>query len=743
MFYLLYCSRTCFKLKRWDLIKRWASTTSGVNSVTVKVGKRDLTIETGKLAKFADGAAVIKQGETSVLVTVVSKSLSQPSSFLPLTVDYRLKAAAAGRIPMNYFRRERGPTDNEILTSRVIDRSIRPLFPEDCQRELQVMCNVLAVDGENDPAVLSINAASCATALSLMPWNGPVGAVRVGYIDGKIVINPQRHELEKSDINLIVASSLQGVVMLEGGANIVSYDLMKQAINTGHIENMKIIQSIQQMTENSTKAKSTPREVQDELWKTVYNVCSKAFYPIFNDHTHDKFSRDAKVKTEIEKATKVLLEIYPNVDRELLNSYIQKCFKEVFRKNIFKTDKRCDGRGLSDLRNISCSVDVLKPLHGSSLFQRGQTQVLCTMAYDSLDMSLKFDPVSQLISGVKEKNFMLHYEFPPYATNEIGRPGAALARREIGHGALAERGLRPIIPDNLPFSLRVTSEVLESNGSSSMASVCGGSLALMDAGVPVKEAAAGVAIGLMTKINYQGETIDHRILTDLLGIEDYCGDMDFKMAGTRNGITAIQADIKIEGLPLKIVSKAIDAGKSGIVRILDIMDTVIKTPRQDKKNSPVKETFVINPKKRGRIMGFGGSKIRELAQKTGVQMSPVDDSVFELFAPDSSAMEEGKALLNSWLEEKPAPDMEFGAIYTVKILEVNVTGALVEIHKNMEPVFIHRRQLDTRLVEDARLLGFKPGDEIQVKYFGNDPTSGQVRLSRRLLLSPSVSAFKS
>uniref|UniRef100_K1R5C2 polyribonucleotide nucleotidyltransferase n=1 Tax=Magallana gigas TaxID=29159 RepID=K1R5C2_MAGGI len=658
---------------------------------------RDLTIETGKLAKFADGAAVIKQGETSVLVTVVSKSLSQPSSFLPLTVDYRLKAAAAGRIPMNYFRRERGPTDNEILTSRVIDRSIRPLFPEDCQRELQVMCNVLAVDGENDPAVLSINAASCATALSLMPWNGPVGAVRVGYIDGKIVINPQRHELEKSDINLIVASSLQGVVMLEGGANIVSYDLMKQAINTGHIENMKIIQSIQQMTENSTKAKSTPREVQDELWKTVYNVCSKAFYPIFNDHTHDKFSRDAKVKTEIEKATKVLLEIYPNVDRELLNSYIQKCFKEVFRKNIFKTDKRCDGRGLSDLRNISCSVDVLKPLHGSSLFQRGQTQVIGQE------------------SGVKEKNFMLHYEFPPYATNEIGRPGAALARREIGHGALAERGLRPIIPDNLPFSLRVTSEVLESNGSSSMASVCGGSLALMDAGVPVKEAAAGVAIGLMTKINYQGETIDHRILTDLLGIEDYCGDMDFKMAGTRNGITAIQADIKIEGLPLKIVSKAIDAGKSGIVRILDIMDTVIKTPRQDKKNSPVKETFVINPKKRGRIMGFGGSKIRELAQKTGVQMSPVDDSVFELFAPDSSAMEEGKALLNSWLEEKPAPDMEFGAIYTVKILEV----------------------------EDARLLGFKPGDEIQVKYFGNDPTSGQVRLSRRLLLSPSVSAFKS
>lgn len=338
---------------------------------------------------------------------------------------------------------------------------------------------------------------------------------------------------------------------------------------------------------------------------------------------------------------------------------------------------------------------------------------------------------------------MCFVQFPPYATNEIGRPGAALARREIGHGALAERGLRPIIPDNLPFSLRVTSEVLESNGSSSMASVCGGSLALMDAGVPVKEAAAGVAIGLMTKINYQGETIDHRILTDLLGIEDYCGDMDFKMAGTRNGITAIQADIKIEGLPLKIVSKAIDAGKSGIVRILDIMDTVIKTPRQDKKNSPVKETFVINPKKRGRIMGFGGSKIRELAQKTGVQMSPVDDSVFELFAPDSSAMEEGKALLNSWLEEKPAPDMEFGAIYTVKILEVNVTGALVEIHKNMEPVFIHRRQLDTRLVEDARLLGFKPGDEIQVKYFGNDPTSGQVRLSRRLLLSPSVSAFKS
>nr|XP_022335129.1 polyribonucleotide nucleotidyltransferase 1, mitochondrial-like [Crassostrea virginica] len=746
MFNLLLFCKKCPNIKRWDLIKRLQSTAA---SATIKVGERDLTFETGRLAKFADGAVVVKQGETSVLVTVVSKALQKPSSFLPLTVDYRLKAAAAGRIPMNFYRRERGITDNEILTSRVIDRSIRPLFPEDCQRELQVICNVLAVDGENDPAVLAINAASFATALSKTPWNGPVGAVRVGYLDKEFVINPLRHELEKSDINLIVTSSLQGIVMLEGGANNVNYDLMKQAINIGQQESMKVIKCIQDFIEKSSIFKHTASTtknfgdaLQQEIMTEVKKICGNEFLNILSNYSHDKFSRDAAIKNSMKTATQALTGIYPVESSEIFDSAVQKCFKEVFRSKILDTSIRCDGRKLTDLRNISCSVDVLKPLHGSSLFQRGQTQVLSTMAYDSLDMSLKYDPVSQLISGAKEKNFMLHYEFPPYATNEIGRPGAALARREIGHGALAERGLRPIIPENYPFTLRVTAEVLESNGSSSMASVCGGSLALMDAGVPVKEAAAGVAIGLVSRSNNQGKITEYRVLTDLLGIEDYCGDMDFKMAGTRHGITALQADIKLEGLPLNIVNEAINAGKRGISQILDIMDNVLKSPRTNKTNTPVTEKFVINPKKRIRIMGVGGSKIRELAQKTGVQMSILDESTMELFAPDKTALQEGKELLNAWLEEKPAPNMEFGAIYTVKILEIDMSGALVEIHPSLEPVFIHRRQLDLRSVQDARVLGFKPGDEIQVKYFGNDPISGQVRLSRRLLLTPASQAFQ-
>ncbi|XP_056021398.1 polyribonucleotide nucleotidyltransferase 1, mitochondrial-like isoform X2 [Ostrea edulis] len=725
MWKLIYFhSNKWMKFTRWDPIKRFQSTAS----ISVKLGNRDLTIETGKLAKFADGAAVIKQGETSVLVTAVSKALPQPSPFLPLTVDYRLKAAAAGRIPMNYFRRERGPTENEILTSRVIDRSLRPLIPEECQKEIQHRLQQL-----------------CRLSHGKVLW---VGAVRVGYVDKSFVINPLRHELERSDINLMITSSKQGIVMLEGGANNVDYELFKEAIKIGHAESFRIINSIQNLaTEVKTfKHQSQPPASQDnfrELRDTVYRLCNTKLRAIFTNYSHDKFSRDSAVKNAVAGVMKELKDLYPSLSDDQLNWYIQKCIKHVFRDNIFKTEKRCDGRDLSDLRNISCSVDILKPLHGSSLFQRGQTQVLCTMAYDSLDMSLKFDPVAQLISGAKEKNFMLHYEFPPYATNEIGRPGATLARREIGHGALAERGLSPIVPDNLPFTLRLTSEVLESNGSSSMASVCGGSLALMDAGVPIKEAAAGVAIGLVTQLNYEGKITKHRVLTDLLGIEDYFGDMDFKIAGTRNGVTALQADIKLESLPIEIVFEAIKAGKSGISRILDIMDTVISKPRKPKSNAPVKEKFVVNPQKRSRVVGIGGQRLRQLAQKTGVQMSAVDESTFDLFAPDKTAMLEAKELLESWLEEKPAPRLDFGAIYTVRILEVNVQGVMVEVHPSIEPVFIHRSQLDLRKVHDATVLGLTPGDEIQVKYFGSDPVSGQIRLSRRILLSPALPLFKS
>ncbi|XP_062588691.1 polyribonucleotide nucleotidyltransferase 1, mitochondrial-like [Saccostrea cucullata] len=739
-------SKKWLKYKWYGVIKRFQSTFE----TFVNLGNRTLTIETGKLAKFADGAAVIKQGETSVLVTAVTKNLSQPSSFLPLTVDYRLKAAAAGRIPMNYFRRERGPSESEILTSRVVDRSIRPLFQDESSREIQVCCNVLAVDGENDPTILSINAASAAIAVSSVQyqWNGPVGAVRVGYVDDRFVINPLRHELEQSKINLVVTSSKQGIVMLEGGANAVDYDLFKEAIKVGYEESFNIIDSIEDLRKTASENKYIPKRLpprfQDtEIQDAVYRLCNTKLTAVFTDYNHDKFSRDSAVKVVVSGVLSELKDLYPSMTEDDLNQYIQKCIKQVFRENIFSTGKRCDGRSLTQLRNISCSVDVLKPLHGSSLFQRGQTQVLCTMAYDSLDMSLKFDPVAQLISGAKEKNFMLHYEFPAYATNEIGRPGTATARREIGHGALAERGLRPIIPDNLPFTLRLTSEVLESNGSSSMASVCGGSLALMDAGVPVREAAAGVAIGLVTQMDKYGDIASHRVLTDLMGIEDYFGDMDFKIAGTKNGVTALQADIKLSFLPLDIVFEAIDAGKSGINRMLKIMNSVISKPREPKSNAPVTEKFTVNPQKRSRVIGVGGQRLRQLAQKTGVQMSVLDESTFDLFAPDKTALEEAKELLNVWLEEKAAPNLVFGAIYTVKILEVKVAGAMVEIHPSMEPVFIHRKQLDIRMVQDATVLGFKPGDEIQVKYFGNDPVSGGIRLSRRVLLSPALPAFKS
>nr|XP_023683906.1 polyribonucleotide nucleotidyltransferase 1, mitochondrial [Paramormyrops kingsleyae] len=722
---------------------------SKVKKVDVDLGERKLEISTGRLARFADGAAIVQLGSTSVMVTAVSKSKPTSSQFMPLVVDYRQKAAAAGRIPTNYLRREMGTTDSEILTSRLIDRSIRPLFPAGYFYDTQILCNLLAVDGVNNPDVLAINGASAALAVSDIPWNGPIGAVRMGLVDGEFVVNPTRKEMTSSLLNLVVASAPHSqVVMMEAAAENVLQQDFCHAIKLGVKHAQQIILAIQQLARELKVTKRTPPKIFAavlEMVETTRQLASDRIYTVFTDYSHDKISRDEainKIRLETEEQLK---EKYPNAEPYDVIEAFNTVSKEIFRNLVLNEYKRCDGRELTALRDIACEVDIFKPLHGSALFQRGQTQVLCTVTFDSLESSIKTDLITVALNGVKEKNFMLHYEFPPYATNEIGKMGG-MNRRELGHGALAEKALKPVIPKDFPFTVRVTSEVLESNGSSSMASVCGGSLALMDAGVPISAPVAGVAVGLVSKANLEKPTEiqDYRLLTDILGIEDYNGDMDFKMAGTNKGITALQADVKIPGLPLKIVMEAIQQATVAKREILTIMHKTIAKPRASRKdNGPAVETVRVPISRRARFVGPGGYNLRRLQAETGVTISQVDEETFSVFAPTPGAMSEAQEFITEVCKDDQEQQLEFGAIYTATITEIRDIGVMVKLYPNMTAVLLHNSQLDHKRIKHPSALGLEVGQQIQVKYFGRDPTDGRMRLSRKVLQSPAVTVVKS
>lgn len=724
------------------------SSHSNPRRVGVDLGEKKLEISSGRLARFADGSAIVQLGETSVMVTAVSKTKPSPSQFMPLVVDYRQKAAAAGRIPTNYLRRELGTTDNEILTSRLIDRSIRPLFPAGYFYDTQVLCNLLAVDGVNDPDVLAINAASAALALSDIPWNGPIGAVRVGLVDGELLINPTRAEMSSSTLNLIVSGGPSSqVVMIEASAENVLQQDFCHAVKVGIKHTQQIIHAIQQLTREQKVTKRTPVKVFSvpaDMVEYVRQVASESIYAVFTDYSHDKISRDEainKVRLESEETIK---DKFPQAEPfEVIESFNTVC-KDIFRNLVLNEYRRCDGRELTALRNISCEVDLFKPLHGSALFQRGQTQVLSSVTFDSLESSVKADIITTALSGIKDKNFMLHYEFPPYATNETGKV-AGLNRRELGHGALAEKALRSVIPKEFPFTIRVTAEVLESNGSSSMASVCGGSLALMDAGVPISSAVAGVAVGLISKSNPQKPTEiqDYRLLTDILGIEDYLGDMDFKLAGTNKGITALQADVKIPGLPLKLVMEAIQQATVAKRDILGIMNKCIAKPRANRKeNGPVVENVRVPVSKRARFVGPGGYNLRKLQAQTGATINQVDEETFSVFAPTPGAMNEVLEFISEISKDDQEQQLEFGAVYTATITEIRDIGVMVKLYPNMSPVLLHNSQLDHKRIKHPTALGFEVGQQIQVKYFGRDPTDGRMRLSRKVLQSPAATVVK-
>uniref|UniRef100_A0A8C0BK50 Polyribonucleotide nucleotidyltransferase 1, mitochondrial n=1 Tax=Buteo japonicus TaxID=224669 RepID=A0A8C0BK50_9AVES len=691
-----------------------------------------MELSSGKLARFADGSAVVQLGDTAVMVTAVSKTKPSASQFMPLVVDYRQKAAAAGRIPTNYLRRELGSTDKEILTSRIIGRLEHFID--------NILCNLLAVDGVNDPDVLAINGASAALALSDIPWNGPIGAVRVGLVDGETIINPTRKQMSSSALNLVIAGAPQNqVVMLEASAeNILQQDFC-HAIKVGVKHTQQIIQGIQQLVKEQGVVKRTVQKLfvaPEEIVECVKKLAFNKIYAVFTDSSHDKISRDEainKIRLETEEQLK---EKFPEAEPyEIIESF-NMVSKDIFRNLVLNEYRRCDGRDLTSLRDIKCEVNMFKMLHGSALFQRGQTQVLCTVTFDSLESSVKSDLISTAVRYV-------HLLFPPYATNEIGKV-TGMNRRELGHGALAERALKPIIPQDFPFTIRVTSEVLESNGSSSMASACGGSLALMDAGVPVSSAVAGVAIGLVTKCSVEkGDIEDYRLLTDILGIEDYYGDMDFKMAGTNKGITALQADLKLPGIPVKIVMEAIQQATAAKREILQIMNQTLAKPRPNRKESgPVVETIHVPLSKRLRFVGPGAYNLKKLQAQTGVTVSQLDEETYSVFAPTPSAMHEAREFIREICKDDQEVNLEFGAVYTATITEIRDSGVMVKLYPNMTPVLLHNSQLDQRKIKHPSALGLEVGQEIQVKYFGRDPTDGRMRLSRKILQSPATTVLK-
>ncbi|KHJ96651.1 putative polyribonucleotide nucleotidyltransferase [Oesophagostomum dentatum] len=625
-------------------------------------------ILTGHLARFASGAAVASVGDSAVLSTCVFReSTSEGQSvqdFVPFLVDFKQSAAAVGKIPTNYLRRELGQTDADILASRVIDRSLRPLFPQGWTNETQIVVKPLAVDDESDVVLLGLNAAAAALHLSAVPWLGPAAAVRIALVGDKVILNPNRTVMKESSLDLLLTGcGDQRTVMIEmdGKARFkivfkiftrqfffirvlfdlqVPLEMVELAINEGLNATDKLLIAMNELRDKGGKEKAefSKLEFPEDLKEEVRALSEERLYYILTDPSHDKISRDEAIK---EVGRDVLASVkYDNPS--MVQAIFQKLTKKALRDLILDNNMRCDGRSITDFRPITISVDVFKRLHGSSLFQRGQTQVMSTVTFDSPAAAFHSDSISQLLGSQRKKMFMLHYEFPSYATNEISTSRGA-NRRELGHGALAEKALKHVVPKEFPYSIRLACQVLESNGSSSMASACGGSLALLDAGVPLSASVAGVAIGMITD---NESNKPHKILTDISGIEDYAGDMDFKIAGTSQGFTAMQLDVKVPGLTREQLSESLARAKTSVNYVLDKMSVIRDRPRAEfKPTVPVIETMRLDAYKRQALFRAGGMHAKTIDAETGTKIFQEDDAHISLFAPNKQRLEDAKALL--------------------------------------------------------------------------------------------------
>jgi polyribonucleotide nucleotidyltransferase len=681
----------------------------------IQLAGRTLSLETGRLAKQSHGAVLAQYGETVVLATVVSAYQSRDKiDFLPLTVDYQEKTFAAGRIPGGFFKREGRPTEKEILTSRLIDRAMRPLFPKGYDKETQIVVNVLSIDRENDSDTLALIATSAALEVSDIPYEGPVAAVRMGRIDGKLTVNPLISELEESDISLVIAAKPDSIVMLEGGAQVVDEEAILEALFTAHEEMRPVFELQQELRRLAGKPKRefTKKEHDLSLHSAVQDRMSADLERALK--ISGKKERNTAVYALQDKVAEELAAQFPDRKREIEEA-AEKVLRTQVRRVILDDDKRIDDRSSTEIRPLSAEVHVLPRTHGSAVFTRGETQVLATVTLGTSSDEQRVDA----LLGERFKKFMLHYNFPPFSTGEVKflrGPG----RREIGHGALAERALAAVLPDeeDFPYTIRVVGETLESNGSSSMATVCGGTLALMDAGVPIKAPVAGIAMGLVK----EGDKV--RVLTDILGDEDHLGDMDFKVAGTSDGITAIQMDNKVGGVTRDVMRQALHQARDARLFILSVMAKAIDKPRTNVSTfAPRIVTLHIKPDKIRDVIGPGGKVIRGLVEETGCKIDIEDDGTVLIASADSAAME----LAISRIEAITA-EPEVGRIYDGIVRKIVEFGAFVEIMPGTDGL-LHISQLSNervRRVEDV----LHEGDEIKVKVLDVD-RSGKIRLSLR------------
>ncbi len=683
-----------------------------------EIGGKKLSIQTGKLAKQAHGAAVVRYGDTMVLGTVVTGAPRPGIDFFPLQVDYRERMSAAGRFPGGFFKREGRPTDREVLTARMIDRPIRPLFPKKFIDEVQIQVTVLSADAENDADIVGMIAAAAALAIAPLPFEGPVALVRVARIDGKFIVNPTRSQMEYSDLDMVLAGHVDGVNMIEVGSRELPEDVVAEAIEFGHREGVLPICEMLTVLREKVGKPSTweaPEENADltkAVRKKVFNDLKKA------KSIKGKQERGDAVKAAYNKAFEEFCPEgveKPEHDRNTINNILQSLEKEIVRTQILKDGVRSDGRKVDEIRPLLSEVDLLPRTHGSALFQRGETQALVTC---TLGTSRDEQTVDEMI-GEYSKKFMLHYNFPPFSVGEVRRimgPG----RREIGHGALAERSLEAVLPspDEFPYTVRLVSDILESNGSSSMASVCGGTLALMDAGVPIRNPVAGISIGMIA------DGGKYKLITDILGEEDHFGDMDFKVSGTKDGITGIQLDLKARGLTYEMIRETFEQAREARMEILGAMAKAIAKPRPEvSARAPRMISVKIDPEKIGKLIGPGGKSIKALQANTGAQVDIEEDGTVFISGPDAETTESARRAVEALTEE-----VKLGRIYEGKVISVRDFGAFIEISDSQDGL-CHISELADSYVKSVTDV-VNIGDRVKVKVINIDE-QGRVKLSRK------------
>ena len=703
-----------------------------IHSVECNVGTNPITIETGKMARLADGAVVVRSGDTVVLVTVVSATkVKEGQTFFPLSVEYKEKAAAAGMFPGGYFKREGRPTEKEILTCRMTDRPLRPMFPKGYFYDTQVITLLLSADGENEPDILSINGASAACVVSDLPFAEPVGAVRVGRIDGQFVINPTNSQREHSQLDLVFAGTKDQVIMIEGSANELPEEDFIAALRVAQ-ENVKVICEKQEELRAVCGKEKRAYELclaKPELLEIGYEIAGdrieEAIYALSKVEQKKKVGA---LRDEVEAAIKERHPEATDFDVEQVFEYIQ---KKAFRISIMEKDKRADGRALKQLRPLTAEVNVLPPVvHGSAMFARGETMSLCLATLAPMEERQYMDNYT---GSVNEKRFILHYNFPPFSVGDTGRFGGQ-NRREIGHGALAERSIAPVVPgeQEFPYAIRVSSEIMESNGSTSMASVCAGTMSLLAAGVPLKRPVAGISVGLVTEQNDQHEITSYKTLLDIIGSEDFYGDMDFKLCGTSEGVTGYQLDLKLPGIPLSILEEAIHVAKAGRTDVLKVMNEAIAAPAQMSPNAPRIETTKIPADRIGELIGPGGKNIKAIQAESGADINIEEDGTVHIYAAKQEGLDRALELVTRMFKT-----IEIGELYTGKIVSTTTFGAFMEVLPGKDGL-IHISELAegrTAKTEDVVSVG----DVVTAKCIGIDD-KGRVKMSIRAALRDAKAA---